>query len=258
MAAAWGGAHLRVSGQSRRWRLVVDGARDAVSNMSRDEAIMRSVRSGAPPTLRFYAWRPWAFSLGYFQEYADFATQRERGITVVRRPTGGGAIYHADEVTYSLSGRFGGGEFPRRAADIFEKVHKAILRGLVLLGVEASLSDAPTGKSAIICFQRPQRFDIVAGERKLLGSAQRRFGGCFLQHGSLPLSANEFAPEATSLAQCLGGRPEESVVTDALVEGFEAAFGVDCVRGVLSRDEEEAAATLAAEKYGSDEWNRRR
>jgi lipoate-protein ligase A len=244
------------SRQRRTWRLVIDGPDNAAANMARDEAILLAAADDA--TVRFYSWRPWAFSLGYFQRYADFEAQARRGIAIVRRLTGGGAIYHADELTYSLVGPFGTRGFPRRAAGIFEKVHGAIRQGLRALGVEAQLSDAPTGRSATICFERPQKFDIVVGEKKLVGSAQRRYGGHFLQHGSLPLSQNEFAPGAASLEELVAKRPSDATITEALSRAFEEAFGVRLVRGGLSAEEEAAAARLAAEKYGRPEWNRRR
>jgi lipoate-protein ligase A len=226
--------------------------------MARDESILRAARRGGPVTLRFYSWRPWAFSLGYFQNWADFAAHAERGVPVVRRLTGGGAIWHADEVTYSLVGPFGRDGFPRRAAGIFEKVHMTILDGLAALGVNAALSDAPTGRSATICFERPQKFDVVVGARKLLGSAQRRYGTHFLQHGSLPLTPNRFAPGAISLADVLVNPPAEDKIVEALARAFQASFGARLEPGALSADESAETVALAVEKYSSARWNARR
>ena len=249
---------------SHFWRLIVSGPSDAATNMARDEAILLCAAAsngrarGASATLRFYAWRPWAFSLGYFQKYEEFAAHAESGIPVVRRMTGGGAIYHADEITYSLVGPAGRCGFPRRAADIFEKVHAAIAGGLSSIGIDAELSDEPTGRSAPVCFERPQKYDIVAGGRKLLGSAQRRHGGHFLQHGSLPLSANAFAPGATSVGQLVAKRPPDSTIIDSLADALADSFGVVFVEGRLSDEEEAEAGRLAARKYASAEWNRKR
>jgi len=240
------------------WRLSVDGEAGAAENMARDEGVLLAAREGAATTLRFYAWRPWALSLGYFQKYGDFAAHARRGIPVVRRLTGGGAIYHADEITYSVVGPFGVRPFPRRAGEIFRKLHGAIVEGLRGLGVAAELSDASAGRSSAICFQRPQKYDIVVGGRKLLGSAQRRFGGVFLQHGSLPLSPNELAPGAISLGQLVEKRTETARIVGLLGRAFEDAFGVEIVPGALSSEEEAVAARLAVEKYNSPGWNERR
>jgi len=249
---------MRGNANAQKWRLIIDGPADAATNMARDEAMLLAAQGVGLPALRFYSWRPWALSIGYFQHYAEFTAHAARGIPVVRRPTGGGAVYHADEVTYSLVGPFGRRPFPQRAAGIFEKVHAAIAGGLRGLGVDANLSDAPAGRSSVICFARVQKYDIVAGGRKLVGSAQRRYKGRFLQQGSLPLSPNEFAPEAVTLGELVEKRPDTATIVDALREAFEGMFGVRFVRGALTEEEGAAARRLAAEKYSGDRWNQRR
>jgi len=243
---------------AREWRLIVDGPADAATNMARDEALLVSAAGGGPATLRFYTWRPWAFSIGYFQHYSEFAAHASGGIPVVRRLTGGGAIYHADEITYSIVGPFGLCGFPRKAADIFEKIHRALAEGLRDLGVDARLSDAPAGRSPVMCFSRPQKYDIIAGGRKIVGSAQRRYKGCFLQHGSLPLSANGFAPEAISLEELVEKRPDAATIVGRLRTAFERAFEARLVEGAIEAGEKATAERLAAGKYGDDLWNRKR
>ncbi|MCD6405809.1 MAG: hypothetical protein J7M19_08275 [Planctomycetes bacterium] len=226
--------------------------------MARDEAILNQA-AGAEVTLRFYRWRPWAFSIGYFQKYGDFERFERDGIPVVRRLSGGGAIYHADEIAYGLVAPYGAGPFGRRAGEVFERVHSSIAVGLGLLGVEACLSDGPSGASPLICFSRPQRYDVVVGERKILGSAQRRKGGFFLQHGSLPLSPNRFAPEALSLGELVDALPDDGRLVEVFAEAFEEAFGLRFERACLAAGEEAEAAKLAAGKYAAGtRWNRRR
>jgi lipoate-protein ligase A len=243
---------------SNSWRLILDPPADAAANMARDEALLLSAADGGPVTLRFYAWLPYAFSLGYFQHYREFAPHARRGRPVVRRLTGGGAIWHADEITYSLVGPFGAGGFPRRAAGIFLEVHTAIADGLQALGIDAELSDAPAGRSPSICFSRPQKYDIVVAGRKLLGSAQCRRGRTFLQHGSLPLLPNEFAPGALSVADVVAKRPDDATIIKALSRALKRAFGVALRAGKLTPEEEAAAARLASDRYSNENWNARR
>jgi len=214
--------------------------------MARDEALLAAAAERRTAALRFYGWRPAALSIGYFQRWADFRRFHELDLPVVRRPSGGGAIW------------CGAGPFPRRAGAIFEKLHLCICRGLSRLGLDARLSDGPAGPSPLICFSAPQKYDIVAGGRKLLGSAQRRKRGAFLQHGSLPLSPNRFAPGAASLGEVLAGAPPEEAVVAALKAGFEEGLGLSFETGRLAGGEEDLARRLAHEKYGADEWNRRR
>jgi lipoate-protein ligase A len=240
------------------WRLVVDGPAPAAVNMGRDEAILRAVAAGGPITLRFYSWRPWAFSLGYFQKYEDFLPQAQEGLPIVRRITGGGAIWHADELTYSLAARFGEDRFPRRAGDVLAAIHRALASGLRLLGVDAGLADSGAACSAQMCFEKSQKYDIVVEGAKLLGSAQRRRGRAFLQHGSLPLSPNAFAPSATSLSQLLENPPATARIIEVLTDAFESAFGAACVDGRLSDEETVDAEALAETKYAGDAWTRLR
>ncbi len=240
-------------------RCIIDPPLAPADNMARDEALLLSARTGTRVTLRFYRWSPAALSLGYFQRWGDFAEMAEAGTPVVRRLSGGGAIWHDDEITYSMAGPFGAGPFPGRAAHIFEKLHRCICDGLSRLGVDGRLSDGPSGASPLICFSEPQKYDVVvAGGRKLLGSAQRRSGGAFLQHGSLPLGANRFAPGAASLDALLGRTPAVPEIISALVGAFEDGLGLSFAKGALTSAEEGLARRLACEKYLGDEWTRRR
>lgn len=240
-----------------RARFAADGAAGAALNMGRDEAMLLSVVRDGGILLRFYRWQPHAFSIGYFQRWRDFARFRREGRDVVRRPSGGGAIWHADEITYSIAARCGDGPFPRRSAAIFEQVHQCLADGLRALGVDAVLADGAAGASPAICFSRPQKYDLIVDGRKILGSAQRRARGAFLQHGSLPLSPNEFAPQALSLGEALGTRPDEAATIAALVRGFERVLGIR-FKEAGPPWEETAAVRLAQEKYSSDGWSRLR
>jgi lipoate-protein ligase A len=163
------------------FRYLETGFNDAGFNMGLDEAVLESVSAGGPPTLRLYAWRPRAVSIGYFQgarDEVDLARCAELGVDVVRRLTGGGAVYHADELTYSVvlpeSHELARGGL----LESYRVLSAGVVAGLAELGVEASF--APLN-------------DIVSGGRKLSGNAQTRRRGCVLQHGTVLLSVD---PEA--------------------------------------------------------------
>ncbi len=161
--------------------------------MAIDEAISQAVAEGlAPPTLRFYAWEPPCVSLGRNQKIAEVDAGRcaELGYDVVRRPTGGRAILHTDELTYSI---IAAPDHPLMAGyvlDSYLRISRGLVAGLRRLGIEAE--EAPGANRAgpdvsAACFEVPSAYEIVAGGRKLLGSAQHRRARSVLQHGSLPL-----------------------------------------------------------------------
>ena len=262
---------------ARGWRLLVTEPCDGASNMAIDEALWRGRQAGAsPPTLRFYAWSPPTVSLGYGQRldrHVDVETCRRLGIGIVRRPTGGSAIYHDGperELTYSVVAT---AEDLGVGADLLETyrwIGRALLRGLNALGAGAAMVPVATagGLSPAFCFARTGSFEIEAGGRKLVGSAQRRQGAGFLQHGSIMLGTapdrlrRVFPAEAdplrgmTTLEAVLGRRPSFDETVAALAEGFREAHRVTVVPGGLDPDEEESMRALVADKYGTDRWTR--
>jgi lipoyl(octanoyl) transferase len=176
------------------WRIEQSGKLDGATNMATDTALAEALAAGtAAPTLRLYGWSPWAISLGYNQreEEIDTARCRAEGIDVVRRPTGGRAILHAEELTYCVvmpAGR-------RSILEVYNEISRALVRGLGLFGVEATLQRSQPNfpehyrsSSAIPCFTASARYEIEWDGRKLVGSAQRRVSGAtqvVLQHGSI-------------------------------------------------------------------------
>lgn len=253
------------------WRLLRSGAMTGPENMACDQAILEAaiaaVAEGSPPevTLRLYAWEPPAVSLGYHQKAEDVDRDRLRqaGIEVVRRPTGGRAIFHARELTYAVVGPLS--LFGRRVGvlESYRLLSAAILAGLEeRLGVRAELSrgKAPKGpidRSPVACFQRPAQCDAVAGGKKVVGSAQVRRGECFLQHGSIPLEPREMeereallgrdAPAIDSLGSLAeaAGRPIHwQEAAEALILGFTHTLGVNLVEGELCPREREVMESL--------------
>lgn len=218
--------------------------------MAVDTVLAESVRAGQPPVLRFYAWSPPCLSLGRNQPAAgryDVDSIRAAGVDVVRRPTGGRAVLHDRELTYSIA-------VPDRllgtAKSTYLAVNAALLRGLAGLGVAAELqanSAAPPVPSTDPCFAEPVDGEIVAGGRKLAGSAQLREAGVILQHGSIPLRYSEIAAEFHRAGVLASGSPADVESTVGRVIGFdevcralEGAWSETigpCIPAVLESDE---------------------
>jgi lipoate-protein ligase A len=256
------------------WRLLVHGAGDGPWNMAVDEAILDRYAGEAPPpwpTLRLYSWSPATLSLGARQDARhDASYLRSHGIGLVRRPTGGRAVLHEHERTFAVLGSLRRDPFPGGVLDTYRRVAGALLRALHALGIEAeAASSAEETEGApsfpLACFARPSAHEITIAGRKVIGSAQTRRRGAFLQHGSILLRAG-----AERLAGALGtpvdatlftgleegaGRsiaPEE--IDDALVSGFEAELGARLAPGDLTAEERERATRLRCWKYDSAAW----
>ena len=180
--------------EDQAWRFLDTGFSDAAFNMALDEALAAAVAGGkSPPTLRVYRWKPFAISLGYHQDVRqlDLARCARDGIDVVRRSTGGKAVLHAEELTYSVFIPRGNPFFGRTLSETYGIIGGALVRGLRKFGVPAQLARlenprgvAPTGPSPL-CFARLSRSEVGVNGKKLVGSAQRRFKGVVLQHGSI-------------------------------------------------------------------------
>jgi lipoate-protein ligase A len=263
---------------SDTWRLLFDAPARGAWNMAVDEVLLDRVAAGTgPPTLRFYGWKPACLSLGFFQpfEAVDVDGCRRLGVEVVRRPTGGRAILHDRELTYSIAlpaSALGhdGGVLPS-----YYRLSLALQDGLQRLGVPATL--APESAASIpamhgpVCFDRPSAHEILLHGRKLVGSAQMRRAGALLQHGSILIE-----PRIDRLAACLNlpndaraiedgvaglaevGVTEPVGIASAIAEGVAARFGVSLIEGQLRSGEAEAAQALAAAKYQSARWTERR
>lgn len=239
-----------------------------------------------PPTLRFYRWHPPCLSVGYFQSVqkeVELDRCHEMRIGLVRRPTGGRAILHEDELTYSLvisevSPQASGG-----ICESYRKLSQGILQGLHLLGVQAQ-AERRIGRNGHeprsgACFDSTSRYEITVKGRKLVGSAQVRRQGSILQQGTVPLSidgerlfsllkapdeirrramVDSFCKGVTSLKQVLGAEVGWEEVTKAIKRGFEQGLGVRLILGQLTPEEEELARWLVKHKYVTEEWNFRR
>jgi len=259
------------------WRLIEDEPRPGPENMAIDEALLRSFDpAGSQPVLRLYGWQPPALSLGRFQKAAqvlDLERCRAEGLAVVRRITGGGAIYHADEVTYALVCS------PEQIPPVSSiKDSFRVLTGFLItlyrdLGLEASYaldtvsSDVRLGERTAFCFAGKESFDILVRGRKIGGNAQRRRKGVIFQHGSLPLvnraaSGLSFmkdreprlAEDAVSLEEC-GIPADYGLVRRKLLDAFRKNLTVDLSPQPLTEQERSLAGELLVGRYGTDRWN---
>ena len=240
--------------------------------MACDQALAEAVgRGGSPPVLRLYAWDPPSLSVGYNQPLRDRRPQveelRARGFGAVRRPTGGGAVLHAREVTYSViaaldpRGWTGG---PREAC---EAIHAAILAGLAGLGIEDLAmhgNGGPTpGGRPPVCFAATSRSEVAWRGRKLVGSAQRRLAGTLLQHGSILLGGAQRElealwgsgfrePRVATLDEAGGRAFAFGEVAEAVRAGFEGGLAPALEASALAPAEKARLEQLVVERYGSD------
>lgn len=265
------------------WRLICSAPADGATNMAVDEAILRAVvDERVPPTLRFYAWEPPCLSLGRSQEVADVDLDAlcVAGYGLVRRPTGGKAILHIDELTYSV---IVPQDDPRVAGGIvgsYRRLSVGLVHGLERLGVTDLVADRRVESrrhEGPVCFEVPSDYEITAGGRKLVGSAQMRSHGVVLQHGALPLWGDitricsllvarpdpaKVRARATSVEQALSGsdrtwagRPVTwEQAAEALAEGLAEALNLDLEPGVLTAEERGWTEELRAERYATHEW----
>ncbi len=257
------------------WRLLRSAPADGATNMAVDEAILYAVAAGlAPPTLRFYAWQPACLSLGRAQPAGDVKLEelRTAGFSLVRRPTGGRAILHVDELTYSVVASEGEPRVSGGVVESYRRLSAGLMRGLELLGVKNLAADRRVQKQPAdgpVCFEVPSDYEITAGGRKLVGSAQVRSRGAVLQHGALPLEGDiaricaflkaKATPElvrarATTLTEALARPVSWDEAAAALEEGFAQALNLRLVPGALTVEERAWAEQLYAEKYASEQW----
>ncbi|RKZ16980.1 lipoate--protein ligase family protein [bacterium] len=172
-----------------RLTVIRDVAADGATNMDRDRDLLASHRPEHDPVLRLYRWSPPALSIGYNQDEAGFDLDAvaAAGMSIVRRPTGGRAILHADELTYAVFGCSPGPLFGATLHETYMTINRALVSFLRGLGaeVEVSAGEPRSEAAGAVCFKSAGRHEIAVGGRKLVGSAQRRHGSCFLQHGSI-------------------------------------------------------------------------
>ena len=277
--------------ENRKWRFIDTGSLSPAMNMAIDEAILTVHSEGKTlPTVRFYTWDPATLSIGYFQKAEkeiNFEKVREYGLGFVRRPTGGRAVLHDKELTYSVIVSENYPEMPSQVTEAYRVISNGLLKGFQNLGFHAEMVSlaseeekakyASLGSSA--CFDSPSWYELVVEGKKVAGSAQTRQKGTILQHGSILLDWDvdmlfnvlnfpservkermkaSFLDKAVAI-NLLG----EQVVTleeakKAFFAGFAEGLEIELVPSELTKEELDLAKELAEQRYGTEEWNYKR
>ncbi len=264
--------------RAKTWRLIASGKGSAAWNMGVDEALMEQLLTNPTPILRFYTWERPTVSLGYFQKPGDEVDWDGLALLRgewVRRPTGGRAVLHDDELTYAVVIREE--DLPGNVIETYRLLSQALVEGLRTLGIPAEMTrDArASGQgSSSACFDAPSWYEVVAGGRKLIGSAQVRRQGVILQHGSIPITfdterlvhclrfsnprlrartARLLAVKAGALCDFLSQRPTEEAIMQACREGFSKVYGIKFQTSLLTAKEESRASELSVSKYQQEE-----
>ncbi len=264
------------------WRLLHTPPANGAWNMAVDESILEHIQRGeSQPTLRLYSWNPPCLSLGHAQPFADVDMERVKshGWEIVRRMTGGRAILHTDELTYSVTGREDDTALVGGILESYNRIAQALMYAVRELGLPVEMkehADQPAAKNLNpVCFEVPSTYEITVGGKKLIGSAQARKKEGVLQHGSLPLTgdltricqalvfkdeaAREVAAQslltrATTVQSVIGVEKAWETAAQAFVRGFESQLAIKFESGILSPSEEKRAAELVKEKYAHPSW----
>ena len=249
-----------------QWRVILDKENTAFHNMATDEAIMRLFPENKMPTVRLYAWKPCAVSIGYFQsllEEVDVSQCEKQGVDIVRRITGGGAVFHEHELTYSIA-LPEKGVVPQNILESYAKICNAVVLGLAELGLNCQF--VPLN-------------DIAINGKKISGNAQTRRNGVILQHGTVLLKVDvekmfsllkvpneklkgklieDVKQRVTSVEIESGGSVSFADCRKAMRKGFAENFGVGLEEGGLLEKKKSLAEKIAKEKFSGKDWNYKR
>ncbi len=257
-------------------RFIDTGANDAYANMAIDEAILHYCKV---PVLRVYGWNPSAISVGYNQDVnkeINLESCKNNGINIVRRITGGKAIFHDKEITYSFILPESLGLLPKEINESYKEIANALLIAFEKLGIEAEVKKVPERIATSICFNSSNWYELLVNDKKISGSAQRRMNGKVLQHGSILTdfdyeknsllfnsnnlidNINNLKKRITSLKNELDNKNniiDYKKFAEAIKSGFEENFDFEMIDDSLTEEEMKLAEKLRKEKYSTEEWN---
>ena len=249
------------------WRLISDGNLPGALNMARDVAILEAVSAGdSPPTLRLYGWNPPCLTIGKHQglEAADLDFCRRESIDVARRPTGGRALLHHLELTYSVVAPLGTPPLPTSLQEAYRLICGGLVKACRVLCIDAELTGSevnlrlPNPISTVPCFEAPAEGEVVVSGRKLVGSAMRAHAGCILQHGAILLDwdgrlqagamglidDSTLRPHITTFADELGRSVTRDEIESVVVATVPGVLGIALAIETLSATEAERESEL--------------
>jgi lipoyl(octanoyl) transferase len=256
-------------------RFIDTGINDCFANMAMDESLLKNCQI---PTLRIYGWKPAAISIGYNQNVEkeiniDFC--KKNNIDIVRRITGGKAVYHDKEITYSFIARENLDLLPLNINESYRVIASSLTIALKKIGINAEIKKTPERNATPICFNSSNWYELTVNNKKISGSAQRRMDGKILQHGPILIdfdynknnsifnSNNNFDNIAnlrqriTSLKNILNKEISYNELSKAIKFGFEENFSFDIIEDNLNKKEIELAEKLNKDKYSTEGWNYR-
>jgi lipoate-protein ligase A len=258
---------------SNDWRLIDSGPCGSAFNMALDEAIAEHVREcKAMPTLRFYEWDRPAVTLGFFQktQEVDVRFCLEKGIPLVRRLTGGRAVLHGTDLTYSFASRFDTVHFGDTICNNYVRISQTFMEGLQEIGLSVTMRQRKAERRALknpSCFQSTSFSEITLDEKKLIGSAQKKWTDGFMQQGSIVVDLDDDTmrrifilknlEQLNSIARLRVYAPSitQHQIKIALKNAFEKSFGVKFRNETPLLSEYRMAEQLVIERYGLDTWN---
>jgi lipoate-protein ligase A len=276
---------------TEKWRWIPYEQYDSFTNMAIDEAMLLAHSDGrVPPTLRFYGWNPATLTLGYFQRSeteVDMGKVKEFGLGLVRRQTGGRAVLHDQELTYSVVISEKAPGIPSSVMEAYRVLNEGLLNGFLRLGLDAQMVSLASeeekkkyetlGSSA--CFDSPSWYELVVEGKKAAGSAQTRQHGVVLQHGAILLDIDvdrlfdvlcfpnvqvkerlkrSFRDKAVAINDLRRERATIEEAQKAFYHGFREGLGIELVEGELTSWEWDKVCELVETKYSTDEWNFKR
>jgi lipoyl(octanoyl) transferase len=268
---------------SESWYYVHSGKCSPAYNMAVDECLLNwHSKNEIPPVLRFYEWEPAGMSVGYFQKTKgklDTNKLNESNIPIVRRLTGGRAVLHDNELTYSVIVSESHPKMPLSVKDAYKVISNGLLEGFHELGIDATFA-LPEGKldvtQSAVCFEEPSWYELVIDGKKACGSAQTRQKGVILQHGSIPIAIDDeklynffiypnekvkeralraFSEKAVSIQDVTTRKITMDNVTTAFKKGFEQGLDIELVPFTFSREQQVEIEHVMKTKYMNDDWN---
>ena len=271
---------------SAKWRLLQTEPTTGAYNMALDEAcLLSAAEKRSLPTLRLFSWDPPTLSLGYAQKCSEvnLPQLRSNGWGLVRRPTGGRAILHTDELTYSVTAPLDDPVMAGSLLECYQRISRALLVALKLLGIDAR-GDATynlvhgQSKADPVCFEVPSNFEITVSGKKLIGSAQARKHNGVLQHGSLPLTGDltritqvlnypsedkrqegiaRLLSHAGTVESLTGKVVTVKMATQSFIEAFSSELDLEIIPSEPTMEELANTRELMENKYQSDSWTLR-